>query len=198
MKMSFEIESVKDAEELQKVFSLLASKTAEFAEATVPGLSEKATKEHVEEVDEDEATSDAPDLTLTDVKRVVKKFDGGTKHPAVKNVMKSKFKIKALSALAEDDFAKFIAELETCLEEDDEPAETPAKATKKADEDNEDGYTLDGLRTLLRPIIRAKKNKKVKDILQVNYSVDSITDLDSDDYAAFAEDIKELIEELDL
>ncbi|MBC1616398.1 hypothetical protein HB904_09370 [Listeria booriae] len=184
---------------MQKVFSLLASKTAEFAvaasEATVPDLSEKATKEHVEEMDEDEVTSDTPDLTLTDVKRVVKKFDGGTKHPAVKNVMKSKFKIKALSALAEDDFAKFIAELESCLEEDDEPAEKPAKATEETDED---GYTLDGLRTLIRPVIRAKKNKKVKDILQTNYGADYITDLDSDDYAAFAEDVKKLIKKLDL
>lgn len=127
----------------------------------------------------------------------------------LKKAMRS-YKVKTLKELDPEDYAPFIAKLESlAAESEDEDVEEAAppkskaagkkdKAKVESDDDEDEAYTEDTLRTLTRPIIRAKQSGKIRGILRENYGVEKMGDLDEDDYEAFADDIKALIKELGL
>lgn len=216
MKMFFEIESVEDAQEFHKALAVLvgtaptlpeeAKVEYEKAEAA-PNATEPDTAdvEDVEEAEEEEQE----ELELVDVKRAIREFENGTKHPAVKKAMRS-YKVKTLKELDPEDYAPFIAKLESlAAESEDEdveeviPPKSKAvgkkdKAKVESDDEEDEAYTEATLRTLTRPIIRAKQSGKIRGILRENYGVEKMGDLDEDDYEAFADDIKALIKELGL
>lgn len=227
MKMIFEIESVQDAQEFQKALAVLLDKaprelTADLEPFMPPHPQEsetvepeKAEVEHAHEQEDDEEEQE--ELALADVKRAVAQFEGGTKHLGVKYIMVTKFKITALKNLKKSDYAKFIKmvneraeEYETAdSEKDDKPvakkSDAKTKANKKAkkakdddDEDAEEGYTLDSIRALVRPFVRAKQNGRVKEILIDTFGVEKLDGLDEDDYPAFVAELEELKEELGL
>ncbi|HBJ8545862.1 TPA: hypothetical protein LEM44_001179 [Listeria monocytogenes] len=209
MRLTFDIETVDDALELQKIIKILSSdrELIPFSEEESKPEISTSEKEEQEEQEEQEKT-----LTLADVKKAVSRFEGGTKNVQVKFVMITGFKVTALNKLKPSDYQDFIEMLDerekefglsqdTDTDEDASENEKTKKTSKNKPQkgtSDEEVLTLDALRVMVRPFVQSKNNKAVKKILRENFGIEAMAELDEEDYPAFAAELEKSKKKLGL
>ncbi|EJE1078080.1 hypothetical protein M4H08_001917 [Listeria monocytogenes] len=218
MRLTFDIETVDDALDLQKIIKILAAspdagvallqeeKTIKAEPKTEEHETETPTKvEELSREAEEEQT-----LTLADVKKAVSRFEGGTKNVQVKFVMVTAFKVTALNKLKPSDYQDFIEmlderEKEFGLSQDTDEDTSENEKTKKTSKNkpqkgtsDEEVLTMDALRVMVRPFVQSKNNKAVKKILRENFGIEAMAELDEEDYPAFVAELEKSKKKLGL
>ncbi|NVP35931.1 hypothetical protein HXA92_12185 [Listeria monocytogenes] len=222
MRITFDIETVNDALELQQILKILAAspdtevaplqeeKTVKAEPKTEEPETEAPTKveELSEEAEQEQEQEKA--LTLADVKKAVSRFEGGTKNVQVKFVMITGFKVAALNKLKPTDYQDFIEMLDERekefglsqeTDEDNSENEKTKKTSKnksKKDTSGEEELTLDALRVMVRPFVQSKNSKAVKKILRENFDIEAMAELDEEDYPAFVAELEKSKKKLGL
>lgn len=207
MRLTFDIETVDDALELQKILKVLSTEGELIQFSTEDSKSEITTSKEQEEEQEEEVQT----LTLADVKRAVSRFEGGTKNVQVKFVMVTAFKVTALNKLKPSDYEDFIEMLDERekefglsqkadkdASENEEAKKKTSKNKSKQDTSDEEELTLDALRVMVRPFIQSKNNKAVKRILRENFGIEAMAELDEEDYPAFVAELEKSKKKLGL
>ncbi|HFT2688752.1 TPA: hypothetical protein ACGB6G_002043 [Listeria monocytogenes] len=214
MRLTFDIETVDDALELQKILKVLSTDRELIQFSTEDSKSEITTSKEQEEQEEEEEQEEQEEeeqtLTLADVKKAVSRFEGGTKNVQVKFVMVTAFKVTALNKLKPSDYQDFIEMLDEREKEfglslsqdtdasENEKTKKTSKNKSKQNTSDEEVLTLDALRVMVRPFVQSQNNKAVKKILRGNFSVEAMAELDEEDYPAFVAELEKSKKKLGL
>lgn len=219
MRLTFDIETVDDALELQKILKVLSTEGELIQFSTEDSKSEIATSKEQEEEEQGQEEQEEQEqgqeeeeqtLTLADVKRAVSRFEGGTKNVQVKFVMVTAFKVTALNKLKPSDYQDFIEmlderEKEFGLSQNTDKDASENEKTKKTSKNkpqkgtsDEEVLTMDALRVMVRPFVQSKNNKAVKKILRGNFGVEAMAELDEEDYPAFVAELEKSKKKLGL
>ncbi|EDO0433939.1 hypothetical protein GNZ28_07290 [Listeria monocytogenes] len=214
MRLTFDIETVDDALELQKILKVLSTDRELIQFSTEDSKSEITTSKEEEqeeqEEQEEEEEEEEQTLKLADVKKAVSRFEGGTKNVQVKFVMVTAFKVTALNKLKPSDYQDFIEmlderEKEFGLSQDTDEDTSENEKTKKTSKNkpqkgtsDEEVLTMDALRVMVRPFVQSKNNKAVKKILRENFGIEAMAELDEEDYPAFVAELEKSKKKLGL
>lgn len=203
MRLTFDIETVDDALELQKILKVLSTEGELIQFSTEDSKSEITTSKEQEEQEEQE--EEVQTLTLADVKKAVSRFEGGTKNVQVKFVMVTAFKVTALNKLKPSDYQDFIEMLDEREKEfglsqkaDKDASENEDMNKSKQDTSDEEELTLSALRVMVRPFAQSKNSKAVKKILRENFGIEAMAELDEEDYPAFVAELEKSKKKLGL
>lgn len=208
MRLTFDIETVDDALELQKILKVLSTEGELIQFSTEDSKSEINTskeQEEEQEEQEEEQEEEVQTLTLADVKKAVSRFEGGTKNVQVKLVMATAFKVTALNKLKPSDYQDFIEMLDEREKEfglsqkaDKDASENEDRNKSKQDTSDEEELTLSALRVMVRPFAQSKNSKAVKKILRENFGIEAMAELDEEDYPAFVAELEKSKKKLGL
>ncbi|HAA8292762.1 TPA_asm: hypothetical protein GHP91_04315 [Listeria monocytogenes] len=213
MRLTFDIETVDDALELQKILKVLSTDreliqfSTEDSKSEITTSKEQEQEEEQEEQEEEEEEEEEEEQTLklADVKKAVSRFEGGTKNVQVKFVMVTAFKVTALNKLKPSDYQDFIEMLDEREKEfglsqntDKDASENEDRNKSKQNTSDEEVLTLDALRVMVRPFVQSKNNKAVKKILRGKFGVEAMAELDEEDYPAFVAELEKSKKKLGL